>query len=116
MIIIDRRIRTGSRVAVSLIKMVDGAKAGRRPAAAIGMGTRNDSRWNNTWMASVKCRDVNPALFFPSDGSGVRAAQRICAVCPMKLPCLEYALDNRIDGGVWGGTSERERRRILHQR
>jgi WhiB family redox-sensing transcriptional regulator len=59
---------------------------------------------------------MDPAVFFPSDGIGVQNAQRICAECPMKVPCLEYALDNRVDHGVWGGTSERERRRILRRR
>jgi WhiB family transcriptional regulator, redox-sensing transcriptional regulator len=68
------------------------------------------------WMAEGKCRDMDPALFFPSDGIGVQVAQRICAECPVKTPCLEYALVNRVDHGVWGGTSERERRRILRRR
>ena len=54
--------------------------------------------------------------FFPSDGVGVEVARRICATCPVKGPCLEYALRNRIDHGVWGGSSERERRRIARQR
>ena len=43
-------------------------------------------------------------------------ARRICAECPVKAPCLEYALQNRIDHGVWGGASERERRRIARRR
>jgi len=68
------------------------------------------------WMAEGKCREMDPALFFPSDGIGVQVAQRICAECPVKTPCLEYALVNRVDHGVWGGTSERERRRILRRR
>jgi WhiB family redox-sensing transcriptional regulator len=55
-------------------------------------------------------------VFFPSDGIGVQVAQRICSECPVKGPCLEYALDNKVDHGVWGGTSERERRRILRRR
>ena len=68
------------------------------------------------WMAKGKCREINPSVFFPNDGVGVEAARRICADCPVKGPCLEYALANRIDHGVWGGTSERERRRIARQR
>lgn len=68
------------------------------------------------WMAKGKCRDVAPATFFPSDGVGVEVARRICATCPIQSPCLEYALRNKIDHGVWGGTSERERRRIARQR
>ncbi len=68
------------------------------------------------WMAQGKCRDMDPAVFFPSDGIGVQAAQRICAECPVKAECLEFALADRVDHGVWGGTSERERRRILRTR
>lgn len=68
------------------------------------------------WMETGKCREVHPSTFFPSDGVGVEIARRICADCPVKSLCLEYALRNRIDHGVWGGTSERERRRILRQR
>lgn len=70
----------------------------------------------NDWMARGKCRDVAPAVFFPSDGMGVQQAQRICADCPVTAECLEYALENHIDHGVWGGCSERERRRILRRR
>lgn len=68
------------------------------------------------WMRNGNCRNYPPAAFFPSDGVGVDAARRICASCPVKERCLEYALANRIDHGVWGGTSERERRRILKRR
>lgn len=68
------------------------------------------------WMAGGKCREVPPATFFPSDGVGVEVARRICATCPMQAPCLEYALRNKIDHGVWGGASERERRRIARRR
>lgn len=68
------------------------------------------------WMARGKCRDMDPTVFFPNDGIGVQMAQRICEDCPVKVVCLEYALTNRVDHGVWGGTSERERRRLLRQR
>ena len=67
------------------------------------------------WMSQGKCRAMDPALFFPSDGMGVQAAQRVCAECAVKTQCLEYALVNRIDEGVWGGASERHRKRILSQ-
>ncbi|HSP02449.1 MAG TPA: WhiB family transcriptional regulator [Acidimicrobiales bacterium] len=67
-------------------------------------------------MNDGSCRDHPPEVFFPSDGVGVTIAQRICATCPVREPCLEYALANRIDHGVWGATSERERRRILKAR
>jgi WhiB family transcriptional regulator, redox-sensing transcriptional regulator len=68
------------------------------------------------WMAAGNCAHESPSTFFPSDGVGVEIARRICATCPVKSQCLEHALVNRIDHGVWGGCSERERRRILKQR
>jgi len=70
----------------------------------------------NIWMENGNCRHEPPTTFFPSDGVGVEHAKRICATCPVSEPCLEYALANRIDHGVWGGTSERQRRRILKAR
>ena len=69
-----------------------------------------------SWMLRAKCRGVRPAEFFPSDGVGVEFAQRICGNCPVRAECLEYALKFRIEHGVWGGASERERRRILRRR
>lgn len=69
-----------------------------------------------TWMAEGNCAAHNPSTFFPSDGVGVEVARKICDDCPVKMECLEYALVNRIDHGVWGGTSERQRRRILRAR
>ena len=68
------------------------------------------------WMFHARCRGIDPAEFFPSDGTGVETAQRVCATCSVTSECLEYALLNRIEHGVWGGASERERRRILRRR
>jgi WhiB family redox-sensing transcriptional regulator len=68
------------------------------------------------WMARGLCTNVPPSTFFPSDGAGVEVARKICATCPVQQLCLEHALVHRIDHGVWGGCSERERRRILKRR
>jgi WhiB family redox-sensing transcriptional regulator len=68
------------------------------------------------WMLRGSCRGADTRAFFPSNGLGVEAAQRICQGCDAREPCLEYALENRIEQGVWGGASERERRRILRGR
>ena len=69
-----------------------------------------------SWMHDGLCRQLAPSTFFPNDGVGVEMARRICMSCPVQDACLEYALAERIDHGVWGGTSERERRRILRAR
>jgi WhiB family redox-sensing transcriptional regulator len=76
----------------------------------------HDDDTATAWMADGNCRNYPPAAFFPSDGVGVDRARKICASCPVTATCLEYALENRIDHGVWGGCSERERRRILKRR
>ena len=67
------------------------------------------------WMADGKCREVPPETFFPSDGLGVIRAQRICATCDVSAECLEYALENDERFGIWGGLSERERRRLKRE-
>jgi WhiB family transcriptional regulator, redox-sensing transcriptional regulator len=64
----------------------------------------------------AKCVDLPRATFFPSDGVGVEVAKRVCASCPVRSQCLEYALANRVMNGVWGGASERERRRMARRR
>ena len=69
-----------------------------------------------SWMGEGNCRNYPPATFFPSDGVGVDRARAICKGCPVSNTRLEYALAERIDHGVWGGCSERERRRILKRR
>ena len=71
---------------------------------------------DTTWMSQGKCREVDPELFVPSDGVGVIRARKICAKCTVSGQCLEYALANQIEHGVWGGCSERERRRLLRSR
>jgi|ERR1700675_901086 WhiB family transcriptional regulator, redox-sensing transcriptional regulator len=83
----------------------DGVIAGGHLTADIAVDLRN-----NNWMNLAKCKTMEPEQFFPHDGDGVREAQRICAICPVKLACLAYALDNRLNDGVWGGASEQERR------
>ena len=75
------------------------------------------SRGRSTyWMSFARCRDMDPAVFFPSDGAGVERAQVVCAECPVREPCLSYALEHEIINGVWGGASERHRVRMLRQR
>lgn len=68
------------------------------------------------WMEHGRCKDMPPTTFFPSDGVGVIAAQKICATCPVAESCLRYALEENIEHGVWGGKSERERRRMQRRR
>ena len=80
------------------------------------MHRATEVKLDTSWMVQGRCRELPPEVFFPSDGVGVEVARRYCAECPVKAPCLEYALENHIEHGVWGGCSERERRRIARSR
>jgi WhiB family redox-sensing transcriptional regulator len=64
------------------------------------------------WAAYAACRQADPDLFFPGDDGDADTAIRICRGCPVRTACLEWALDARIRYGVWGGTTERDRRRL----
>ncbi len=66
------------------------------------------------WPSMATCRSGDPdALFVP--GAEQNAAKRICRGCPVRYECLADALDNRIEFGVWGGMTERERRALLRR-
>jgi WhiB family transcriptional regulator, redox-sensing transcriptional regulator len=69
------------------------------------------------WRSKAACQGLDPTIFYPAeDDDAAAAAKAICAACPVREPCLEYALVNRERDGVWGGCTEKERRRILRQR
>lgn len=68
------------------------------------------------WVKLAACRDADPALFFPERGESSREAKQVCLSCPVRLECLEYALANGEKFGVWGGKSDKERRRLRRQR
>lgn len=69
-----------------------------------------------SWRAQARCRGADPDIFHPSDEDDGAQAKVICAECPVREACLEYALTSREKDGVWGGMTARERRRILRQR
>ena len=71
---------------------------------------------NLAWRQQSACRGVDPDVFYPVSEEEAVEAKAICAVCPVREPCLDYALTNREREGVWGGATERERRRMLRQR
>jgi WhiB family redox-sensing transcriptional regulator len=64
------------------------------------------------WIEHAACRGLDPDLFHPDRGEAIQPAKQVCATCPVRQPCLDYALAMKIQHGVWGGLSERERRRI----
>ncbi|HVM01833.1 MAG TPA: WhiB family transcriptional regulator [Acidimicrobiales bacterium] len=71
---------------------------------------------NLSWRQRAACRGVDPDIFYPASDEDAEEAKGICAVCPVREACLEYALANRERDGVWGGATERERRRLVRQR
>lgn len=68
------------------------------------------------WRKRAACRGIDPEVFFPASDEEAEEAKAICAMCPVRQACLEHALAHREREGVWGGATERERRRILRQR
>lgn len=64
------------------------------------------------WVIHAACAGVNPDLFFPERGDSTREAKAICRRCDVRKDCLDYAMRNGERFGIWGGTSERERRRL----
>lgn len=69
-----------------------------------------------SWRAKAACRGVEPGLFYPVDEDEAEDAKAICAVCTVREACLDWALSTRERDGVWGGATERERRRMIRQR
>ena len=68
------------------------------------------------WWDEANCLGVDPDLFFPERGASTREAKAVCRGCVVMDECLEYALQNSEKFGIWGGMSERERRRVRRQR
>ena len=76
---------------------------------------------DDAWRDSAACRDTDPDLFFPVGTTGpaitqIEAAKGVCNECDAKAPCLEFALATNQDSGVWGATSEEDRRQLRRAR
>ena len=67
------------------------------------------------WQERALCAETDPEAFFPEKGGSTREAKKICTGCEVRAECLEYALSNDERFGIWGGLSERERRRLRRQ-
>jgi WhiB family redox-sensing transcriptional regulator len=72
------------------------------------------SLWDDNWTARARCRDRPDEMFVR--GSEQHRAKAVCAGCPVRAECLSEALDDRLEWGVWGGMTERERRAVLRKR
>jgi WhiB family transcriptional regulator, redox-sensing transcriptional regulator len=86
-----------------------GQGLGQGIAGLLGIGAEADAQ---SWQEQALCAETDPEAFFPEKGGSTREAKKICTGCEVKAQCLEYALANDERFGIWGGLSERERRRL----
>lgn len=85
-----------------------------RRSAATGAGAALEGLVaGEPWMELALCQQTDPEVFFPEKGGSTRDAKRVCAGCEVRSDCLLYALEHKERFGIWGGLSERERRRLL---
>jgi len=92
--------------------------ASLRSARTTGGVARMDALFQaveQEWQEYALCAQTDPEAFFPEKGGSTREAKRICQACSVRDECLEYALLNDERFGIWGGLSERERRRLKKQ-
>ncbi|MFD1214249.1 WhiB family transcriptional regulator [Arthrobacter sp. GCM10027362] len=88
-----------------------GAGGSWEQAVWIGLpGLQDDGELG--WQADALCAQTDPEAFFPEKGGSTRDAKKVCGACTVRAQCLEYALANDERFGIWGGLSERERRRL----
>jgi len=77
-----------------------------------GQEAGNDLGEEPDWQERALCAQTDPEAFFPEKGGSTREAKRICSGCEVRAECLDYALAHDERFGIWGGLSERERRRL----
>ena len=80
------------------------------------VGAVNEDSGEKSWWDFANCLGVDPDLFFPERGASTKEAKEVGRGCIVKEDCLEYALSHGEKFGIWGGMSERERRRLRRQR
>ncbi|HSG80008.1 MAG TPA: WhiB family transcriptional regulator [Acidimicrobiia bacterium] len=68
------------------------------------------------WQDDANCKGANADLFFPERGASTRTAKSICRECRVRAECLEFAIETGEKFGIWGGMSERERRKVRRER
>lgn len=89
---------------------------GRGTGSPKGLAEEHARQMNDAWNEHGACRGLDPAIFYPPTDEEAGPAKAVCDLCPVREPCLEHALGVRERDGVWGGATERERRRLIRQR
>lgn len=80
----------------------------------LGYGFADQSRLS--WMEEALCAQTDPDIFYPEKGGSTAPATSICENCAVRAQCLEYAVSNDIRHGIWGGTSDNDRKRMARER
>ena len=99
---------------------MNGVESGSVVLGSVGSGGRDvlgelmalTGEDEQEWQERALCAQTDPEAFFPEKGGSTREAKRICNSCEVRAECLEYALGHDERFGIWGGLSERERRRL----
>jgi WhiB family redox-sensing transcriptional regulator len=71
--------------------------------------------YERNWIEDANCKDMDKSVFFPSSNTELKQAKQVCSTCPVSAECLQYATDNDLNFGVWGGLGESDRRRLARQ-
>ncbi|MCI5825458.1 MAG: WhiB family transcriptional regulator [Arcanobacterium sp.] len=71
---------------------------------------------DRSWMEDALCAQTDPDIFYPEKGGSTAPATSVCNNCSVRAECLEYAVSNDIRHGIWGGTSDNDRKRIARER
>jgi WhiB family transcriptional regulator, redox-sensing transcriptional regulator len=113
-------MRTGSRRAPGETDNGPGWPSRVQPTTARHRRSQSQgdlpSTMKQTWRQHAACRGLDPLIFYPATDDEAEDAKDVCDGCPVREACLEHALAVREKEGVWGGATERERRRIIRQR
>ena len=80
----------------------------KTPELTLLLGGFDDQEWADRAL----CAQTDPEAFFPEKGGSTREAKKVCARCPVQTDCLNYAIEHKERFGIWGGLSERERRKL----
>lgn len=105
----DEHVKDDARAELSLLDL---AGQGADDAGTSWHDLEDIEDAEMSWQERALCAQTDPEAFFPEKGGSTREAKKVCVSCEVRAECLEYALENDERFGIWGGLSERERRKL----